>query len=300
MTISAPKYYKNFKCIADRCTHSCCIGWEIDIDDATMAKYTSLSGGYGKAIAYSIELGETPHFRLCDDERCPHLDERGLCRIISNVGEEYLCDICREHPRFYNDTMRGKEVGLGMACEEAARIILSSDCYGEMIVADECDVECDAPEFDAVSEREKIYSILSDRSVPYYKRLTLLYSEYDVFPSELGDSDWAEVLDSLEYLDESHRELFSVYRSDLSTVEEYEPLLERALAYFVYRHCSAAADEEELRATLGFALFCERLLSSLILYGDKENAIKYAQIISEELEYSEDNTERIKEEFLFI
>ncbi|MBE6626559.1 MAG: hypothetical protein E7628_05195 [Ruminococcaceae bacterium] len=298
MTIRAPKYYKDFKCIADRCTHSCCIGWEIDIDPVTMEKYASLSDGYGKTIADSIDSEDTPHFRLYADERCPHLDERGLCKIISNLGENYLCDICREHPRFYNDTSRGKEVGLGMACEEAARLILSSDDYGEMIEVGTAD-DFDLPEFDGVIERERIYTVLSDQTVPYQNRLASLYAEYDTFPSTLTDIEWREVLDSLEYLDESHRELFRVYRSDLSTDDKFEHLLERALAYFVYRHCSATADEEEVRATLGFALFCERLLSSLVLYGNPESIVEYARIISEELEYSEENTERIKEEFLF-
>ena len=36
MIESVPNYYDKFKCIADRCKHSCCIGWEIDIDDDTM------------------------------------------------------------------------------------------------------------------------------------------------------------------------------------------------------------------------------------------------------------------------
>ena len=31
-----PNYYDKFKCIANRCKHSCCIGWEIDIDEDTM------------------------------------------------------------------------------------------------------------------------------------------------------------------------------------------------------------------------------------------------------------------------
>ena len=127
MKLFAPKYYKDFKCVADKCTHSCCIGWEIDIDEITLKKYESLSEGYGKEIINTVENGETAHFKLCEDEKCPHLDCKGLCKIISEVGEEYLCDICREHPRFYNDTARGKFVGLGMACEEAARIILESD-----------------------------------------------------------------------------------------------------------------------------------------------------------------------------
>ena len=30
MTVTVPSYYKDFKCIADKCRHSCCIGWEID------------------------------------------------------------------------------------------------------------------------------------------------------------------------------------------------------------------------------------------------------------------------------
>ena len=39
MKLFAPKYYGSFKCIADKCEHSCCIGWEIDIDDTTLKKY---------------------------------------------------------------------------------------------------------------------------------------------------------------------------------------------------------------------------------------------------------------------
>ena len=136
MKLYAPKYYKQFKCIADKCRHSCCVGWEIDVDPDAMEKYASLSGGYSGKIRASIDVGETPHFRLAENEKCPHLDEHGLCRIISEYGEGFLCDICREHPRFYNDTIHGKEVGIGMSCEEAARIILSSGEYREMLVID--------------------------------------------------------------------------------------------------------------------------------------------------------------------
>ena len=114
MKLRAPKYYLDFACIADRCKHSCCIGWEIDVDKLTMAKYSALTGGYGEDIKKSI-CGDPPHFALRQDDRCPHLDERGLCRIICNLGEGYLCDICREHPRFYNSTAHGREAGLGIS-----------------------------------------------------------------------------------------------------------------------------------------------------------------------------------------
>lgn len=88
MKIFAPKYYTEFSCIADRCRHSCCIGWEIDIDADTAEKYRRMTGAYATAVLDSIEPGDPPHFRLGEGERCPHLDEKGLCRIIKACGEE--------------------------------------------------------------------------------------------------------------------------------------------------------------------------------------------------------------------
>ncbi len=294
MKLYAPKYYLDFKCIAERCRHSCCIGWEIDIDNDTMKKYSALTEEYGKNIAESIEDSETPHFRLGEDERCPHLDSRGLCRIIKNLGDSYLCDICREHPRFYSDTPRGKEVGLGLSCEEACRIILASDGYADIIEIGEVPGEIEEKDFDSVSHRSRIFSILSDRSIKYPEKLRRISSLYALSPAE----DAHALLSSLEYLDEAHRESFLCYREDTPVPSEHEPELERALAYFIYRHCSGAADEYEFRSSLGFSLFCERLLASCAI----SSALPLpdlARIISEEIEYSEDNTEAIKEEFLF-
>ena len=31
-----PDYYSAFRCIAGACKHSCCIGWEIDIDEESL------------------------------------------------------------------------------------------------------------------------------------------------------------------------------------------------------------------------------------------------------------------------
>ena len=101
MKLYAPAYYQKFKCIADKCTHSCCVGWEIDIDKDTMLTYQHMENPYGDVIRKSIDTtGESPCFRLGEGERCPHLDDCGLCNIITHVGEAYLCHICREHPRF--------------------------------------------------------------------------------------------------------------------------------------------------------------------------------------------------------
>ncbi len=294
MKLYAPAYYKRFACIADRCRHSCCVGWEIDIDDDTMQTYAAMNEGYGMTIRKSIDTTDTPHFRLAENERCPHLNERGLCNIILSCGEQYLCDICREHPRFYNDSPLGREVGLGMACEEACRLILASDDYADMIEIEDLDGEVDVDSFNAVTHRSRIYTLLSDEAVPYIEKLRAIYSAYDVFLSVMTDEGWRAMLASLEYLHEEDKQLFAAYSSNLTTPKHAEKALERALAYFIYRHCTEACDEDDLRARLGFCLLCERLLASMIRATNATTTaetVELARILSEELEYSEDNTE---------
>ena len=39
-----PDYYPLFRCIADRCRHNCCIGWEIDVDGDSLAAYDQIGG----------------------------------------------------------------------------------------------------------------------------------------------------------------------------------------------------------------------------------------------------------------
>ena len=296
MKLYAPQYYQEFRCIADRCRHSCCIGWEIDVDEDTLALYQSLQGDYANTIRASIADTDTPYFSLSAHDRCPHLDERGLCRIITSYGEDALCEICREHPRFYHDTPYGKEVGLGLACEEVCRIVLFSDHYDRFVELEELEGDADRDLFDATALRARIYEILKDASLSYDARLASISEAFGTSTSICSDNAWCELLCSLEYLDEQHIGLFMLYGGDADVLPEQEAWLGRALAYFVYRHCSAAKDEADFAASLGLALFLERLLASLIAAG--HDALDSARMISEELEYSEDNTAAIKQVFL--
>ena len=289
MKLYAPTYYKRFQCIADRCEHSCCIGWEIDIDEETLQKYQALQGGYGSVIKESISFEDTPHFQLCEGERCPHLDERGLCKIILGLGEDYLCDICREHPRFYNFT-NVAEVGLGMSCPEAARLILSSPDFGTFEEVGEVKTRADDVLFDGRAARAELYAILENND--YANALDTIYHAYSI---DVGENDrWLEILDSLEYLDADHKELFLRYssarRPESGKTDEYQ---KRFLAYLVYRHCTEAVDEDDFCTRLSFCLFCERLLASLICVqksSSLQEVATLARILSEEIEYSEENT----------
>lgn len=300
MKIFAPEYYKQFTCIAQECKHNCCIGWEIDVDENTLKKYQKSSHNYAKTVLNSIEMLPEPHFCLGVGERCPHLNKDNLCEIIINMGEEYLCHICREHPRFYNYTKDGMEVGLGMACEEAARLILSSDNYMNMVEIDENGDEfwIDS-DFDSRILRDEVYKILSDAALDYNEKLELIYNRFNIPADSFGNDKFLEALSQLECLDESHRTLFGEYSWNVSVKKEHEPYLVRALAYFVYRHCTESESEPEFRTDLKVCLFCINLLASLLVSENAqtlEDAVKLARIVSEEIEYSEDNTEVLKYE----
>ena len=295
MKLYAPGYYSAFKCLAEKCRNSCCIGWEIDVDEEALEKYKALPH-----IMSTVDMSDTPHFRLCESDRCPHLDELGLCKIIREYGEDYLSHICREHPRFYNFTARGKEIGLGLSCEEAARIVLSSDDYYPLLEIAETkeDISEEAPDNTALTD--EIFSVLSDRSIAYPDRLLEIYKRAGVSQSVLSDDYIGEVLLSLEFIDESHKCWFSLYSSDVFDNGGYELVLERFLAYLIYRHVSDAEGELQLRSSFAFAFVAERLLASILrssLIESSKSIEDIASLISTELEYSEENTDTVKLEF---
>ena len=288
MKLYAPAYYKKFKCIADKCEHSCCIGWEIDVDAATLDKYKLLDSGYGGEIKNSIS--EQGSFKLCKGDRCPHLNEMGLCKIILSVGEDFLCDICREHPRFYNFTSVC-EVGLGVSCREAARLVLSSDDFSIIEPIGEVDGTSDELDYDARIERARVFEMLNDKACSFHKILEKIRTEFDI--PQAKETLFKQRLAEMEYLNEDHRALLSRY-SQNNPASGFDEYSRRALAYFVYRHCTEAYDEEDFRIRLAFCLQMESLFASLLASENALNLQKSAEIlsiISEEIEYSEENTE---------
>ena len=135
--IRKPDYFERFQCSASDCTDNCCIGWEIDIDERTAERYKKVQGELGQKLKDRILRegeDELPHFIL-QGERCPFLGDNNLCELINELGESSLCDICREHPRFYEWFDGLTEMGLGLCCEEAARLILESPEKADFVVS---------------------------------------------------------------------------------------------------------------------------------------------------------------------
>lgn len=179
MRLTVPDYYDRFRCIASRCTDNCCIGWEIGIDPAALADYQSQPGAFGDRLRAAIQPGDPPFFALTKSGRCPFLNEENLCDIYRQLGENHLCAICDQHPRFHNWFGAEKESGLGLSCEEAARLILFSApprlLCRETLEAPDPDTELN-PELLAGlrAVREAAFAILAEPSLPLAHRLALL------------------------------------------------------------------------------------------------------------------------------
>ena len=167
MKTFAPEYYSRFRCIAGDCRHSCCLKWEVDIDEESVEKYLNVPGEFGERLKKNIiydENSDLPHFRMTD-ERCEFLNDRNLCDIFTELGEDSLCQICTDHPRFRNFFTGRTEIGLGLACEEAGRIILSSkEEFNLKEISDDGEQEEeDFFETDLLELRNDLFDILKNR-----------------------------------------------------------------------------------------------------------------------------------------
>lgn len=289
MNVFKPSYYDEFKCIADKCKHSCCIGWEIDIDVDTMEKYNNEKSDFGKRLSENISKEETPHFVLGESERCPFLNGKNLCDIIINMGEGALCQICSDHPRFRSFFSDREEIGLGMCCEEAARVILS---YGEKvkIEGEDCPDDEEAVFFNM---REQIFAILQDREWTVDERIENLSEFYDL---SMPDEDWAEVFCKLERLDEEWTEKIKLLKCDRKELMgDWDLPFEQLIIYFIYRHLSEAVYDGRYTERIKFAILSFEIIKHIFSHCGEtwDNLIDICRMYSSEIEYSEENTEEI-------
>lgn len=282
-----PDFYDDFHCLAAACRHSCCVGWEIDVDEDSLEYYQSIPGELGEDLRRQIALEPSPHFRLDPDERCPFLRLDGLCRLILELGEDSLCDICALHPRFFNDYPGRTEIGLGLCCEEAARLLTEGE--GPLRFLTESDGEGDETPTPRLILREKIFVLLADDAQSLTTRmdsaLGLLGQRLPAFDGAAA----AAFFLTLERMDEAWTALLG----KLAPAPELEPRLSqtryaRLAAYLVYRHFAAAESETEAARRLQFCFHAVRLVCALEPYSP--DALR---LFSAEIEYSDENVEKI-------
>lgn len=286
-----PDFYRDFQCTAGDCRHSCCLGWEIDIDDDTAELYSMLPGSMGEELRREVCLEPAPHFRLTGDERCPFLNEKGLCRLILEYGEDLLCDICREHPRFYKQFPGRQEAGLGLCCEEAARLLLAGTEPLKLVYSSEPEPEGPGqPEPEPLFLRGRVLDILAEREQPMDRRIELclkmLGLDWPGFDMERVRAFYL----GLERLDESWTKMLEgTWGAACPLPSDVKHT--RLLQYFVYRHMAAAEDKEQAGACLCFCILSLSIIWAMEQGGGE--LMELARLYSAEIEYSDENTDLI-------
>ncbi len=268
MTIYWPNYYKDFACKAGACLHTCCAGWVIGIDEKSLERF-----GKDPEVSRTISDG---CFVLKEDGRCPYLRDDNLCEMIIRHGEDYLCDICREHPRFYNDFEDHIEAGIGLVCEEACRLVLEADAPFSLVSDEGSKMEL--PDyvkavFDTAKPlTERLAAISGGRRAGSKLRAEIFYE------MEVMDPKWSRLLEKIINAPVAEQDADKV-------ILDNEKEFANFAAYLLYRYKGAGR----------FAAEACFLLADLVSKGC--GLADVARVFSCEVEYSDINIDEALETF---
>ena len=268
MTTYRPDYCQDFKCKAGDCVHTCCAGWVIGIDKDSLARFKA-----DPDVNCKIRDG---CFVLEEDGRCPFLRDDNLCEMIIKHGEGYLCDICKEHPRFYNEFADHTEAGIGLVCEEACRLVLEYDGAFELIGDDGSKMEL--PDY---------VKAVFDSQKPLSERLSVISGG-----KRAGSKLRAEIFDGMEVMDHKWSRLLAKIIDDPVSEEDENSMINanekefaNFAAYLLYRYKGAGR----------FAAEACYLLADLLVKGCRLQEV--ARVFSCEVEYSDINIDEALETF---
>ena len=312
--VFAPNYFGEFACIAAACRHSCCVGWEIDVDAESLRRYDAVEGSMGERLKASIDRKASPPcFILTPDERCPFLNANGLCDLITELGEDSLCHICADHPRFRNILPHRVELGLGLCCEAAASLILSQTAITEIIplspeAASRDRYACEEVEtpdellMRALSLRDRAMDIAQDRGISLGERVDRLCREvgYTRCYPDFTFAEWGEILLDSEELDPARRKLFEAIASlhespDGELTGEFGIPYEKLLCYFLYRYTATegrSLEDWSPLTRIGFAVLSTTLVHAMARATGQTDICglcEISRVYSSEMEYSEEN-----------
>lgn len=293
--------FKNFKCVNKNCKHNCCIGWQINVDKRTLKKYRKIKGAFAEKLKNGVDF-KGAKFKM-QNGRCAFLNSDNLCEIIINLGENSLCQICRDHPRYRNFFSAFTEIGFGLCCEEAAfKLVSYPDKISPVLVSSDkkrgtrLNKKEKAFERKKLLFRQKAFDTVQDRSETIYNRVSSLLGFCGIKTEDFVKYPWKDEFLKLERLnDEWTDKLKRTNFLSLNTPQKNSVALEQIAYYFIHRHVSAAIDETDLKSRLAFCVLSLLIINSVCSYvsNGEEYSLKVicdvARDYSAEIEYSDDN-----------
>ena len=307
MQVTKPAYFDKFRCLAGACPDSCCHEWAVVVDEDSAARYRSLEGELGQRLRAVLaqEDGDTI-LTLQAGGRCPMWRQDGLCDIQAALGEEALCETCRQFPRLRHDYGDFVELGLELSCPEAARLILSegaAQVTEEVVGGDEPDYAPEDMEI-LLASRQQARAILADAqlTVPEALAALLIYGHRVQAQLDGGEEAQAEGAlalarslplaaggDILEFCGQLNI-LTQRWKQRLAEPQEGRWTEEfRALGrYFIDRYWLQAVADGDLISRVKLAVF-----GCLVIRRLGGDLLQTAQLFSKEIENDAENIDAI-------
>jgi lysine-N-methylase len=273
------------------------------IDKDTLDKYKNNDSSFSSALKKGINFGKSK-FRADRQKRCAFLNDKNLCDIIINMGEQGLCQVCADHPRFRSFFADRTETGLGFCCEEATKIILSYKDKIQPILAqdDGLNEELDFIEKSLLEFRKRAIDIIQDRNADINQRIKNLLSLCSADINEVGLKKLQKLLLSLEHIDKTWiKKLKQIKKTKLNLQinDQFSHFAEQFLVNSIYRHVSSAEDTMWARGVVVSFVLCFLIIQGLavqeISKGENVfNAVaETIRTFSAEVEYSQKNLNKL-------
>lgn len=298
-------YYSEFNCVAEKCKHTCCAGWKMNVDKDSLESYKNERSSYAETLKKGINYKKL-QFKVDKSGRCAFLNDKGLCEIIINLGENRLCQVCRDHPRFRSFFDDRIEMGLGFCCEEATRIILSyKDKITPILVKNGEENQLDFIQRSILEFRSRALDIVQNRSACINDRIETLLKlcKTDFSPQDFNKI--AKVFLTFEKLDKSWTKRLKTIKKKpfvKQTNENLSLYCEQFLVNGFYRHLSEAEDTLSARyraVACVFAWFVVKaIIDAELTDCDDLSGENFALIVdivraySAEVEYSQKNLDK--------
>lgn len=117
-----PDYYDRFTCIAGDCPITCCQEWKIAVDDDTARRWKKLAPPEDmeeqkrNLNAYTVRKDGERVIGLTPEQKCPFLNDSGLCKLVCTYGDTVLSTTCQDFPREMLRFRTHEEASLMAAC----------------------------------------------------------------------------------------------------------------------------------------------------------------------------------------
>ena len=291
-----PTIYHEFQCKANRCENTCCQLWTIDIDEPTAERYHSMTGSLGESVRQAITVDdEGSHFIFSKAQpMCPLLNEKGLCKVVLELGEEGLCDTCHMHPRFYKYIEDLELCGVGLSCEASVELLARQEPMDLLLFT----IEDDHNEFNS-EERLTLHNVFELLAFDLDPNLF----KYTPKPSKQSFKELLDLYKQTEPIDENWTAQVNTLSSKLDQLitfvqtyiqQEDMSLFNKVYQYILYRQIDMLSDYS-LESILAYAKSgADYILIASALEGQP---LKQVARWSQQIEYDENNVELLLQHY---